>query len=234
MKIKDSVVLVTGANRGLGAAFATAALEGGARKVYAAARDPSGVALSGAQALRLDVTSASDIEAAARDCGDVTLLINNAGIARGVGLFGSDTDAALRAELETNLHGPLAMARAFAPVLASHGGGAIINVLSVLSWFSLPGVATYCVSKSAAWSMTNGLRHALVAQHTQVLAVHVGFMATDMTATLDAPKASPADVVREVFAGLEAERDEVCADELSRQVRASLSAQPGVYLRASA
>lgn len=231
MQLTDSVVLITGANRGLGAAFARAALAGGARKVYAAARDPSQVTLPGVHPLRLDVTSPAEVAAAARECRDVSLLINNAGISRPVPLLGDGLEDALRAELETNLMGPLAMARAFAPALAAQGGGAVVNVLSVLSWISLPGVPGYCVSKSAAWAMTNGLRHALRGQGTRVLGLHVGFMDTDMTRGLDAPKASPDDVVRQVFAGLAAGAEEVCADELSRQVRQGLSAEPGVYLR---
>lgn len=234
MKLEDAVVLVTGANRGLGAAFAKAALAGGARKVYAAARNPDHVDLGGAKALRLDVTSTADVAAAVRECPDVTLLINNAGISRASPLLADGTDAALRAELETNLHAPLALAQAFAPTLARHGGGAIVNVLSVLSWISLPGGATYCISKAAAWSMTNGLRHALRAQGTQVLALHLGFMDTDMTRGVEAPKAAPGDVVRQVFAALAAGQEEVCADELSRHVRQSLSADPGVYLHAPA
>lgn len=231
MQLADSVVLVTGANRGLGAAFVRAALAGGARKVYAAARDPSQLAQAGAHPLRLDVTSPAEVAAAARECRDVSLLINNAGISRPGPLLGDGLDAALRAELETNLMGPLAMARAFAPVLAAQGGGAVVNVLSVLSWISLPGVPSYCISKSAAWSMTNALRHALRGQGTQVLGLHVGFMDTDMTRGLEAPKALPDEVVRQVFAGLASGAEEVCADELSRQVRAGLSAVPAVYLR---
>jgi len=231
MKLKDSVVLITGANRGLGAAFVRAALEGGARKVYAAARDPASVRQAGVQALRLDVTSPQEVAAAARHCGDVSVLINNAGISRPAALLAPELSAGLKAEFETNVMGPLAVARAFAAVLAAQGGGAIVNVLSVLSWVSLPGVPSYCMSKAAAWSMTNALRHALRGQGTQVLGLHVGFMDTDMTRGLDAPKAAPDDVVRQVFAALEAGREEVCADDLSRQVRAALSNEPGIYLR---
>jgi NAD(P)-dependent dehydrogenase (short-subunit alcohol dehydrogenase family) len=229
MKLKDAVVFITGANRGLGAAFVRAALEGGARKVYAAARDPASVRQAGVQAVQLDVTSASQVAEAARQCRDVTLLINNAGISRPVGALAAGLEDALRAELETNVFGPLALSRALAPTLAANGGGAIVNVLSVLSWITLPGVPGYCISKSAAWSMSNGLRLALRAQGTQVLGLHVGFMDTDMTRGVEAPKASPDDVVRQVYAALEAGEQEVCADELSRQVRQGLSS--GVYLR---
>lgn len=230
MKIKDSVTLVTGANRGLGLAFTQALLAGGARKVYAAARDPASVKQAGVQPVRLDVTNAADVEAAARELGDVTLLINNAGIARNSGLLASGGVDALRAELETNLFGPLLLSRAFAPALARNGGGAIVNVLSVLSWISVPVFATYCASKSAAWSLGNGLRNELRGQGTQVLALHVGLMDTDMARHLTAPKSKPEDVVRQTLAALEAGRDEILADETSRSVKQGLSAEPGVYL----
>jgi NAD(P)-dependent dehydrogenase (short-subunit alcohol dehydrogenase family) len=231
MKIQDSVAFVTGANRGLGASFARALLAAGARKVYAAAREPSSVDIPGVHAVRLDVTRPGEVLAAARDFGDVSLLINNAGIARGQGLLaGQASIDALRAELDVNLFGPLTLSQAFAPHLAAHGGGAIVNVLSVLSWLSLPGSSTYSASKAAAWSVTNGLRNELRAQGTQVVGVHVGFMETDMAARFSGPKAHPDDVVRQVLAALEAGQDEVLADDLARNVKQGLSAHPGVYL----
>jgi len=230
MKIKNAVAFVSGANRGLGLAFAQALLAAGAKKVYAAARDPATVTLPGVQAIRLDVTNSADIAAAVKACSDVTLLVNNAGIARGSSLLAPGSADAARAELETNFFGPLALSQAFAPVLAANGGGAIVNVLSVLSWISLTGGATYSASKSAAWSLTNGLRQELRAQGTQVLGLHVGFMDTDMTKDITAPKSDPADVVRQTLVALEAGQEEVLADELSRQVRQGLSAPRGVYL----
>lgn len=230
MQIKDSVVFVTGANRGLGLAFARAALAGGAKKVYAAARDPASITLAGVHPVALDVTRPEQIEAAARACGDVDLLINNAGISRGVSLFGtSDAFDAARAEFETNFFGPWAMSRAFAPVLAANGGGAIVNVLSVLSWLTLPTSATYSASKSAAWSLSNGLRSALREQGTQVLSLHVAFMDTDMASGAPGPKASPDDVAKQTFDALEAGRFEFLADPLTRQVKAGLSADAPPY-----
>ncbi|HKC51892.1 MAG TPA: SDR family oxidoreductase [Myxococcota bacterium] len=230
MKVRDSVALITGANRGLGLAFARALVAAGARKVYAGARDPRSIALSDVQPVALDVTNAAQVAAAARACGDVTLLINNAGVSRGTGALAPDGVAAARAELETNFFGPLEMSRAFAPILRANGGGAIVNVLSVLAWINTPIFGTYCASKSAAWSLTNGLRIELRAQHTQVVALHVGLMDTDMAAGLDAPKTAPAEVVRQTLAALEAGREEVLADEVSRQVKLGLSADPGIYL----
>lgn len=230
MKIKDSVALVTGANRGLGLAFTKALLAGGARKVYAAARDPVSVKQAGVQSIRLDVTRPEDVEAAARDLGDVNLLINNAGIIRGSGFLAPDGLDATRAEFETNFFGPLLTARAFAPILAKNGGGAIVNVLSVLSWVSLSTSSSYSASKAAAWSLSNGLRNEVRGQGTQVLALHVGFMDTDMVRNVTAPKVQPDDVVKQVLAALEDGKSEILADDVSRRVKQGLSAEPGVYL----
>jgi NAD(P)-dependent dehydrogenase (short-subunit alcohol dehydrogenase family) len=230
MQSNAAVVLVTGANRGLGQSFAKALLAAGAKKVYAAARDPATITLAGVERIQLDVTQPDAVAAAARACPDVNLLINNAGIARASQFLSGDSIAAARAEFETNFFGPLLMSRAFAPILAANGGGAIVNVLSVLSWISISGAATYCASKAAAWSLTNGLRNELRAQHTQVIAVHVGFMDTDMTRGVEAPKISPDDVARQTIEALLAGREEVLADALSRQVKLGLSAERGVYL----
>ena len=230
MKIKDSVALVTGANRGLGLAFTKALLAGGARKVYAAARDPASVKQSGVQSVRLDVTQAEQVEAAARELGDVNLLINNAGIIRGTGFLTPDGLDATRAEFETNFFGPLLTARAFAPILAKNGGGAIVNVLSVLSWVSLSTSSSYSASKAAAWSLSNGLRNELRGQGTEVLSLHVGFMDTDMVRNVAAPKAQPDDVVKQVLAALEDGKSEILADDVSRRIKQNLSAEPGIYL----
>jgi NAD(P)-dependent dehydrogenase (short-subunit alcohol dehydrogenase family) len=227
MKIQHSVALVTGANRGLGRSFAKALLARGA-KVYAAARDPRTIDLPGAIPLQLDVTKPDELAAGVRAAGDLTLLVNNAGIALNTQILSPEAPAALHAELETNVFGPLVASQAFAPVLAKNGGGAIINVLSALSWISFPGVATYSASKSAMWSVTNALRNALAAQQTQVVAVHVGFMDTDMAATVTSPKTSPDQVAATALAALEAGEIEVLADEVSKQLKAGLS--HGAYL----
>lgn len=230
MKIRNAVALVTGANRGLGKAFVEQLLAASAKKVYAAARDPASIKLAGVEKIRLDVTKPDEVAAAAKNCGDLTLLVNNAGIARGSGFLGADTVEHARAEMETNYFGPLLMSRAFAPALAKNGGGAIINVLSVLSWISLPGAGTYCASKAAAWSLSNGLRQELNGQRTQVVALHVGLMDTDMARDIPGARSSPTDVVRQVLAVLESGGAEVLADETSRGVKQGLSAEPGVYL----
>lgn len=231
MQIKDSVAFVTGANRGLGLAFVHALIAGGARKVYAAARHPASLQLSGVEVIQLDVTSTTDITAAAEHCTDVTLLINNAGISdvQGGFLLQPESVEAANREFQTNVLGPLQLSQAFAPALARNGGGAILNVLSVLSWISIPGAATYSASKAAAWSVTNGLRHELQGQGTQVTGLHVGAIDTDMGRALEGQKNDPNEVVRLALEGLQAGQPEVLIDEISRQVRAGLSAKQAVY-----
>jgi len=233
MQVKDSVVLISGANRGLGRTWARLLLEAGARKVYAGARDPRSIDLPDVIPLALDITRPEQVRRAAAECGDVTLLVNNAGIGRGGHVFDDEAAERARQELDTNLFGTLAMCRAFAPILVANGGGAIVNVLSVLSWISVPGAATYSISKAATWSMTNGVRLALKPQGIQVVGLHVAFMDTDMTAGIDAPKASPQDVVAQAIAALEAGQEEVLADALTREVKRGLSLERGVYLDAT-
>ncbi|MEA3174142.1 MAG: hypothetical protein QOF42_1553 [Gammaproteobacteria bacterium] len=229
MKIKGSVVLVTGANRGLGLEFAKQALARGAAKVYATARDPSKIALAGVTPVKLDVTNPGEVAAVAALCKDVTLLINNAGIARLGGILGGDLAPLLREQLETNVFGMLHVSRAFAGVLGKNGGGAILNINSVLSWVNTPAIAGYGITKAAAWGLTNSLRHELRAQGTQVVSFHAGFIDTDMTRGLEIPKARPDDVVKQSFDAIEADQEEVMVDEASRQVKAALS--QGVYLK---
>ncbi|MFY1984756.1 SDR family oxidoreductase [Achromobacter xylosoxidans] len=232
MELKNATVLITGANRGIGLAFAREALARGARKVYAGARDPASISLPGLQAIKLDVTSDEDVAAAAALAKDVTLVINNAGIAATGGFLADDSIESARRHLETNLLGPLRVARAFAPVLAANGGGALLNVLSIASWINRPLLGVYGMSKSAAWALTNGLRHELREQGTQVLGLHMGFVDTDLTRGLDAPKSTPESVVRQAFDALEAGAEEVLADDATRQVKQGLAAEPPVYLQA--
>ncbi|MEW1842342.1 SDR family oxidoreductase [Nonomuraea angiospora] len=221
MKISGSVALVTGANRGLGAAFAQALLDRGARTVYAAARNPATITDTNLTPIELDVTDPAAVAAAAERCADVDLLVNNAGISRS---GGSDPDSA-RAEMDTNYFGTLSMSRAFAPVLARNGGGALVNVLSVLSFITLPQVSGYAASKAAAWSLTNALRLELKEQGTHVLGVHAGYIDTDMAAHVTGPKITPAEVVAQTLDALESGAYEVLADAISRQSKAGLSGE---------
>lgn len=230
MNIENAVVFVTGANRGIGLAFARAALERGARKVYAGSRDPSKVTLEGVQAVRLDVTDEEQVREAAARCGDTTIIINNAGIANFGGVLGEDGIESARTQLETNYFGTMRMARAFAPVLARNGGGAIINVLSIASWIQRPALGLYASTKSAAWGLTNSLRHELRAQGTQVLGLHMGFVDTDLTKGIDMPKLPPELVVQRTFDALAAGAEEVLADEATQQVKLGLNAPTPVYL----
>ena len=232
MQLKNSVVLITGANRGIGLAFAREALARGARKVYAAARDPATVKLAGVEAIQLDVTDAAQVAEAAARCADVTVLINNAGIAAPGGFLADPTLASTRRQFETNFFGPLRMAQAFAPVLARNGGGAILNVLSIASWINRPMLGIYGATKSAAWALTNGLRHELRAQGTLVTGLHMGFVDTDLTKGIDMPKSTPESVVRQALDALAAGEEEVLADNPTRQVKASLSAGQSAYLAA--
>ena len=230
MKIENSVVLVTGANRGIGLAFTQALLARGARKVYAAARDPATVTLPGVVALQLDVTKPDEVAAAVQQASDVTLVINNAGIAQPGGFLDADSDAVARRIFETNVFGVLNVSKAYAPVLKANGGGGLLNVLSVASWVNDGYLAAYSASKSAAWSLTNALRHELAAQKTQVLSLHMAYVDTDLTRGFDVPKTSAEEIVKRALDGLEAGADEVLADELTQQVRQGLTAARPVYL----
>ncbi|MEU7589655.1 SDR family oxidoreductase [Micromonospora sp. NPDC049230] len=221
MKIAGSTALVTGANRGFGRHLAAELLARGAT-VYAGARNPDTVDLPGVTPVRLDITDPASVAAAARLAGDVNLLINNAGIDTRADLLDGDLDL-LRRELETHYIGTLSMVRAFAPVLTGNGGGTILNVLSVLSWFSHPIHGAYSVAKSAEWSMTNGLRVQLADRGVRVAGLHVGYLDTDMAADVTGPKSDPAAIARIAVDGIEADAYEIVADDLSRQVQAGLA-----------
>lgn len=230
MKIQDAVVLVTGANRGIGLAFARELLARGARKVYTGARDPASVTQAGVQALQLDVTQPEQVAAAAAQASDVTLVINNAGIAQPGGFLAADSEATTRRIFETNVFGMLGVSKAFAPILRANGGGGLLNVLSVASWVNGGELAAYSASKSAAWSLTNALRHELAAQKTQVLALHMAYVDTDLTRGFEVPKTSAEQIVQRALDGLEAGLDEVLADEITLQVKAGMTAARPSYL----
>jgi NAD(P)-dependent dehydrogenase (short-subunit alcohol dehydrogenase family) len=220
-QLAHQIVLVTGANRGIGREFVRQFLDRGVAKVYAAARDPKTIVVDDPRvvSLQLDVTDADSVARAAEIAQDVSIVVNNAGIARGASVLNSDTTT-LRAELETNLFGTLAVASAFADRLVQHSG-AMINIASVASW--LPTGGTYGVSKAAVWSATDSMRLELGPRGVQVVGVHVGYVDTDLTASIDAPKSSPVDVVQQVLDGVEKGDVEILADDITRAVRAGLN-----------
>jgi NAD(P)-dependent dehydrogenase (short-subunit alcohol dehydrogenase family) len=228
MLIENSVAFVTGANRGLGREFTRALLERGAAKVYGGARDPRTITEPGVIPVALDITDPGAVAAAVALAGDATLLINNAGTSSGGSLLTAADGDRMRADFDTNVFGTANVARAFAPVLAANGGGAMLNVLSALSFVTLPAAAGYSASKAAAWSLTNSLRLALLGQGTQVVALHVGFMDTDMVAHLAVPKLDPRIVALSALDGIEAGHHEVLADDTSRVFKNALSAELSV------
>lgn len=224
MQIEGTVALVTGANRGIGKAFVAALLDRGAAKVYAGARDPASVDAGDPRVVpvRLDVTSDDDVAAAAALAGDVQLVINNAGIAEPGTPLQAELDVARR-HFEVNVLGIVRTTQAFAPALAENGGGAFVNVLSLVSWAAIPALSTYAASKAAAWSYTNSARIQLQLQGTHVVGVHVGFVDTDLASGFDVEKNAPETVAASALDALAAGEPEAIVDEASRQVKAGLS-----------
>jgi NAD(P)-dependent dehydrogenase (short-subunit alcohol dehydrogenase family) len=225
MNIEGAVVLVTGANRGIGAEFVEQLKKRGAAKIYAAAREARAIDADGVHPLELDITDPGQIEAAAAAADDVQVLINNAGISTGTPLVTGD-ETTIRREIDTNFYGPLLMTRAFAPVLAANGGGAIVNVISALSWFTLPAAGAYAASKAAAWALTDSTRLELNPQQTHVVAVHMGLVDTDMTKGMEAPKLSPSDLASAALDAVESGAQEVLADDWAKFIKSGLTLDP--------
>ncbi len=220
--LNGSVVLVTGANGGIGTHFVHEALARGASKVYATARTPRTWDDERIVHLALDVTNPASIEAVVSAASDVTVLINNAGTSTSSTGILTHTDEEIRANVETNFLGPLFLARAFAPILTAQDESVIIDIHSLLSWYAVAGI--YSATKAALWSATNSLRLELAPAGVHVVGVHVGWVDTPMAAHSTDPKTDPADLVRTVFDAVEAGEYEVLADEASAQVKAGLSA----------
>lgn len=220
--LDNAVVLVTGANGGIGTHFVREALARGAAKVYATARNPREWDDDRIVPLTLDVTDLASITAAAEAAQDVTVLVNNAGVSPSTASLLTISEEELRQNMETNFFGPLLLARAFAPVLSAKPETAIVDVHSLLSWYAAAGV--YSVSKAALWSATNALRLELAPSGVHVVGVHVGYVDTAMAAAVTGPKVDPADLVRAVFDAVQAGEYEVLADEGTLRVKAGLSA----------
>ena len=232
LAISGAHALVTGANRGLGKAFVKQLLDRGAARVYAAARNPDTIDVDDDRIIpiRLDITNPDDVDAALARCADVTVLINNAGAMLRSPLLAAADMSAARSEMETNYFGTLAMCRAFAPALARNGGGALVNVLSVASWMASPFNGSYCASKSAEWALTNAIRAELRAAGTLVVAVHAGWIDTDMAADVPEDKISTGAVVTQTLDAVQCGDEEVITDDGTREVKASLPTdQSSIY-----
>jgi NAD(P)-dependent dehydrogenase (short-subunit alcohol dehydrogenase family) len=232
MDIKGSVALVTGSNRGIGRCFVEALLARGAARVYATARQPERLAdlvehhKGTVVPLKLDITRSADITAAAGQCRDVSLLVNNAGINLQAGLIKAADLTAARAEMETNYFGPLSMCRAFAPILASNGGGAIINMLSILARVNLPMYGSLSASKAAQLSLTQGVRAELAKQGTLVVAVMPGAVDTEMERNFPPPKLPPADAARAALDAIEQRLEEVYPGDMASGMSQGLADDP--------
>jgi NAD(P)-dependent dehydrogenase (short-subunit alcohol dehydrogenase family) len=218
VSIEGATVLVTGGQRGLGRALVRGFLDRGAAKVYATARTPAADADPRVVALPLEVTDADSVTALARSATDVSIVVNNAGVSGGLPITTGDVDA-MRSLFDTNVFGAIRVAQAFTPILAANGGGAHIH--SALSWAA--GAGAYGASKAAFWSVTNSLRAELKGQGTQVLGVHVGYVDTDMTAAVTAPKSDAAVVAAEILDALEKGAAEVLVDDVSRHYKSILA-----------
>nr|WP_083923408.1 SDR family oxidoreductase [Amorphus coralli] len=227
--IKGQVVLVTGASGGIGTEFVNELVARGAAKVYAAARDPSRLpAFDGpVEPLALDITDPAAVATAAKHASDVTLLINNAGVNHNTSYFRAPDLVIAREEMEVNYFGTLSVARAFAPVLAANGGGAIVNMLSILARVNLPLMGSLCASKAASLSMTQALRAELKGQGTRVIGVMPGAIDTRMTADFPPPKMPPAEAVKEILDEVEkgAEGD-LYPGAFAKDIAAGLAADP--------
>lgn len=225
MQLKNAVVLVTGANRGIGAEFVAQLKKRGAAKIYAASRNASAVDVDGVEPIQLDITDPAQVQAVAAVAGDVQVLVNNAGISTGTSVISGDV-ADIRREMDTNFFGALLMTQAFAPILKTNGGGAILNVVSALSWFTIPGAGAYAASKAAAWSLTDSARLELAQQGTHVVGVHMGLVDTDMAAGVQGPKISPSALVIAGLDAIESGLDEVLADDWAGFVKSGLALGP--------
>ncbi|RNL62736.1 SDR family NAD(P)-dependent oxidoreductase [Nocardioides marmoriginsengisoli] len=221
--LHESVVMVTGANGGIGVPLVEEALRRGATKVYATARTPrSNWGNERVIPLRLDVTDPASIKACVEAAGDVSVLVNNAAVSVSTPGILTHSEEEIRANVETNFLGPLFIARAFAPQLAATEGSVLVDIHSVLSWYAVAGI--YSATKAALWSVTNSLRLELKPAGVHVVGVHMGYVDTPMAAHTDDPKIDPADFARTVYDGVEAGALEILVDDASRLAKAGLSA----------
>lgn len=226
--ISNQTALVTGANRGFGKELALELLNRGA-KVYGGARDPGSINTPGVIPIQLDITKPDSISAAVEKAGDVTLLINNAGILTKSSLLTGNLDD-IHLEFNTHVFGTLSMIRAFSPIIENNGGGTILNVLSILSWYGSSESGGYSAAKAAEWGITNALRLSLQPHQIRVVGLHVGYMETDLITHISAAKSSPKDIAKITIDGIESDLYEIVADEMTRIVQSKLSGGvPSLY-----
>lgn len=228
MQINKSIILITGANRGIGRAFVEAALKSGAPKIYAAARnldslkDVMAMDKDRVHVLQIDVTNPEQIQAAAEAAQDVQIVINNAGIAEWSAIIASEDISSARREMEVNYFGLLQMSRAFAPILSKNGGGALVNISSIGGLVGIPAIGTYCATKAAVHSLTQSVRGELAAQGTLVVGVYPGPVDTDMAAGGDFEKELPAVVAQAVLEGIDRGDEYIYPDKTAKEVAQGL------------
>jgi NAD(P)-dependent dehydrogenase (short-subunit alcohol dehydrogenase family) len=227
MKVEGSAVVVTGGQRGLGKALVEAFLDRGAAKIYATARTPQADGDERVVPLPLDITDPASVASLAAQAGDATIVVSNAAAQHRHKLIGAEFHD-VQALFETNVYGSLRVAQSFAPVLGRNGGGALVNIMSIMSWSVATdaGNATYAATKAALWSLTNSLRVELAPQKTQVVGVHLGYLQTDMTTALDVHKLDPAAAAAIIVEGIAADAAEVLVDDDCRRAKALLSGPP--------
>jgi short-subunit dehydrogenase len=224
--IKDSTVLITGATGAIATALIAALRARGAKKIYAAARNPSALAASDRLVpLKMDVTSDGDVNKVAAVATDITLLINNAGVNHNTAFLLAADMSIAREELECNYLAPLRVTRAFAPALIANKG-AVLNMLTILSRVNLPFMGSYCASKAAALSLTQGLRAELGPRGVRVAAALPGAVDTRMTAGLPIPKMSPAEAATEILDGFESGEEEIYVGDMARGLAEGLAKDP--------
>jgi hypothetical protein len=224
--IKGSVVLITGAAGTIAQALIAELKARGASKIYAATRDVPDLAASGGVVpIKMDVASDEEVAKVAASAGDVTLLINNAGINHNTSFMTAPDIAIAREEIEINYLAPLRVTKAFAPVLIKNKG-AVLNLLTILSRVSLPFMGSYCASKAAGLSLTQGLRGELAPKGVRIVAAMPGAIDTPMTAMLTIPKMTTADAAKEIFDGFEAGEEEIYVGEMARGLAQGLAHDP--------
>lgn len=232
MEIKDSIAFITGANRGIGEQYVKTLIEAGVSKIYAAMRDAANAPewfkdhTDQITPVTLDITKEAEVNRAAATCPDVNLLINNAGANFNTPLIAVGSLDNARSEIETNYFGTLNMCRAFADALKNNGGGAIVNVVTILARVSLPACGSYCASKAATLSMTQGVRAELAGQGTLVVAVMPGAVDTRLTKDFEGPKMDPRDVALESLQAIENETEEIYPGEMATGVDQGLAQNP--------